>query len=209
MDRLYRILGLSLILSGVVLNQWTIKFIFQGQVKFAETEKQVFLAIVEICLVCLGVLIFRYKKVVLQNILLILCSVFFTFGILEIGLKFVHSNLEYEAPLWIPYEQKMINSRINEKHQIRSGLNRYGFNDQEHSPGKALGVTRIAVLGDSFVWGVGVEDQVIWTNKLARLLNGNGVKTEILNWGKPGWSTLDEYRFLKSEGINFCWWDLS
>lgn len=203
MNRLYQTLGVSLIIAGVVLNEWVIKFLSTEQVKLAEIEKRVFLVTVEIFLVLLGFLIFRYKKVALQNLLLLFCSIFFTFGILEIGLKYVPSNLEHEAPLWIPYEHKMMNSRINQGHQARSKLNRYGFNDQEHSLRKAPGLTRIAVLGDSFIWGAGVEDQVIWTNKLARLLNQNGVKSEILNWGKPGWSTLDEYRFLKSDGTHY------
>ncbi|KAF0155076.1 MAG: hypothetical protein FD159_2332 [Syntrophaceae bacterium] len=203
MNRLCRILGISLMIAGVVLNEWVIQFLSQGQAKFGEIEKSVFLVTVEIFLVLLGLLIFRYKKVALQNLLLVFCSIFFTFGILEIGLRYAPSNLEQEAPLWIPYEQKMMNARINEAHNTRSKLNRYGFNDQEYALRKAPGLTRIAVLGDSFIWGVGVEDQVIWTNKLARLLNQNGVKSEILNWGKPGWSTLDEYRFLKSDGARY------
>lgn len=203
MNRLYQILGVFLIISGVVLNEWVIKFLSQGQIKIAEIEKRVLLAIVEIFLVFLGLLILRYKKVVLQNLLLVFCSIFFSFGILEIGLKYVPSNLEKEAPIWIPYEQKMINTRINQSHKTRSRLNRYGFNDNEHSLRKAPGITRIAVLGDSVIWGAGAEDQVIWTHKLELLLNQNGVKSEILNWGKPGWSTLDEYRFLKSDGIRY------
>ncbi len=203
MDRLYKILGVSLIIAGIVLNEWVIQFLSQGQVKFAEVEKRVFLVTVEIFLVLLGLVILRYKKVALQNLSLIFCSILFSLGVVEIGLKYVPSNLEHEAPTWIPYEQKMINARINEVHDARSKLNRYGFNDREHSPRKTPGIIRIAVLGDSFIWGAGVEDQVIWTNKLARLLNKNGVKAEILNWGKPGWSTLDEYRFLKSEGARY------
>lgn len=203
MNRLCKILGISLMVAGVVLNEWVIQFLSQGQAKFGEIEKRVFLVTVEIFLVLLGLLIFRYKKVALQNLLLVFCSILFTFGILEIGLRYVPSNLEHEAPLWIPYEQKMMNAKINEAHNTRSKLNRYGFNDQEYALRNAPGLTRIAVLGDSFIWGVGVEDQVIWTNKLARLLNQNGVKSEILNWGKPGWSTLDEYRFLKSDGTRY------
>jgi hypothetical protein len=203
MNRLCRILGIFLMIAGVVLNEWVIQFLSQGQAKFGEIEKRVFLVTVEIFLVLLGLLIFRYKKVALQNLLLVFCSIFFTFGILEIGLRYAPSNLQQEAPLWIPYEQKMMNAKINEAHNTRSKLNRYGFNDQEYALRKAPGLTRIAVLGDSFIWGVGVEDQVIWTNKLARLLNQNGIKAEILNWGKPGWSTLDEYRFLKSDGTRY------
>ena len=203
MNRLYQILGVSLIITGVLLNEWVINFLSKGQVAFAEIEKRVILVTAEIVLVLLGLLVFRYKKAALQNLMIVFCSIFFTFGILEIVLKYVPSNLQKEAPLWIPYKQKMINARINEIHIARSKLNRYGFNDQEHALRKAPGITRIAVLGDSFIWGAGVEEQVIWTNKLARLLNQNGVKSEVLNWGKSGWSTLHEYRFLKSDGIHY------
>jgi len=203
MDRFYKILGLCLIISGVFLNEWVIKFLSSGQVKFAEIEKRIFLFSFEISLVLLGFLIFRYKKIVLQNLLLVVCSVFFTFGILEIGLKYAPSNLEDEAPLWTPHKYKMMNAKINEFHHTKSRLNRHGFNDQDHSFRKAPGITRIAVLGDSFIWGAGVEDQVIWTNKLARMLIQNGVASEILNWGRSGWSTLHEYRFLKSEGARY------
>jgi len=128
MNRLYKILGISLVISGVVLNEWTIKVISQGQVKFAETEKQIFLAIVDICLIFLGLLIFRYKKTVLQNLLLVICSIFFSFWVLEIGLNHVPSNLETDSPIWIPYKQKMLNNQINQIHQDKAKLNSYGFN---------------------------------------------------------------------------------
>lgn len=203
MNRLYQFLGSILIISGFVLNEWTIRFIFQGQVKIAETEKQIFLAIVEIFLVFLGLLVLRYKKNVLQNLMLIIGSILFSFWILEIGLNFIPSNLETEIPKWIPYKQKMLHKHINQSHRDKAKLNYYGFNDKEHSPGKPPGVYRIAVLGDSFIWGVGVEDRVIWTHKLENILNQKGIRSEILNWGKPGWSTLDEYRFLKSDGIRY------
>ena len=203
MNRLYQVLGISLIISGVALNKWTIRFIFHGQVKIAETEKQIFLVIVDIFLIFLGFLILRYKKIVLQNLLLIICSILFSCLIMEIGLNYVPFNVETEAPKWIPYKLKMLNNRINQIHIDNAKLNPYGFNDKDHSLHKSPCFTRIAVLGDSFIWGVGVADQVIWTHKLEHILNQNGVKSEILNWGKPGWSTLDEYRFLKSDGIHY------
>lgn len=202
-NRLCQIVGILLIVAGLVLNEWVIQFLSQGQVKFAELEKRIFLALVELMLVLLGYLLLRYKITALQNLLLVLCSIFFSFGMVEIGLKYIDSNLEEEAPTWIPYKQKMINAQINQHHQIRSRLNPYGFNDKEHPFRKDPDVIRVAVLGDSFIWGVGVEDNVIWTNKLKRLLNQTGMKAEVLNWGKPGWSTLDEFQFLKSEGIRY------
>jgi hypothetical protein len=202
-DRLCQVLGVVLIIAGFLLNEAVIRFLSQGKVEIAELEKRIFLVAIEITLVVLGALLLRYKKTALQNVLLVICSILLTFGILEIGLRLMPSNLEQEAPIWIPYEQKTANLLINQRHQERSLLNRYGFNDKEHAPRKAPGVARIAVLGDSFIWGVGVEDRVIWTRKLERLLNQSGVKAEILNWGKPGWSTLDQYQFLKSEGAGF------
>ncbi|MBA4395822.1 MAG: hypothetical protein C0394_00310 [Syntrophus sp. (in: bacteria)] len=202
-DRLCQFLGVILIISGFFLNEYVIGFLSQGTVKFAEIEKRVFLIVIQIFLVISGVLLLLYKKTVLQNALLVLFSILLTFGVLEIGLKFIPSNLENEAPKWIPYAQKLANLRINQKHQDISILNRHGFNDKEHALRKTPGVTRIAVLGDSFIWGVGVEAQVIWTRKLERLLNQSGIKAEILNWGKPGWSTLDEYNFLKTDGIRY------
>ena len=203
MGRFYKILGVSLIIAGIALNEWVIKALSPEQVNFAELEKRILLAIAQIILVSLGILVLRYKKAAMQNLLLILGSIFFSFGVLEITLKYIPSNLAQEAPLWIPYEQKMVNIRINQVHQAKARQNRHGFNDQDHPLRQAPGLTRIAVLGDSFIWGVGVEDRVIWTHKLERLLNQGGLKAEILHWGKPGWSTLDQYRFLKSEGIRY------
>lgn len=203
MNRLYQILAVFLILAGVILNEWVIKLIFADQVKMAESEKRFFLVALQIVLVLLGLIVLRYKKAALQNLLLLICSVLFAFGILEIGLRFVPSNLEAPAPLWIPYEHKMLNARINEAHSAKAKLNRHGFNDQNHPLSKKAGTMRIAVLGDSFIWGIGVEEQVIWTRKLQQLLNQNGQNVEILNFGKPGWSTLDQYHFLKSDGIQY------
>lgn len=196
-----RILGLLLIASGLLFNEWVIKFLSHGKSHFAEVEKQIFLLSCEAVLIVLGFLIFRYKKTALQNLLLVFCSVFVTFGALEILLQYMPANLAQEAPLWIPYDQKMVNIRINQSHQERSRQNRYGFNDGEHALRKPPGTTRIAVLGDSFVWGVGVRDHVIWTHKLEQRLNRSGIPAEILHWGKPGWSTLDQYHFLKTDGI--------
>ena len=196
-------LGIFLIVLGVALNEWVIKGLSGGQAQFAEVEKRVFLAVVELGLMALGWAIYRYGRVVLVNLALVAFSVLLTLGGVEFALTRLPSNLEEEAPKWIPYAQKMANLRINEVHEARARGNRHGFNDRDHALKKAPGTWRIAVLGDSFVWGVGVEASVIWTRKLERIFNENGYPCEILHWGKPGWSTLDQYHFLTTQGIDY------
>jgi hypothetical protein len=203
MKYFYRILGGGFILTGIILNEWVIKYLTHGQVKFAEIEKQILIAMVNICLVVLGILIIRYQKIAFQNMLLFSASVIVTFGFLEVGLRFIPPDLESESPRWIPHHYKLQNIAINQEHKIRSKVNPYGFNDMVHPFKKNPGSTRIAVLGDSFVWGAGAEQQHMWTRKLEKMMNQNGMNVTILNWGKPGWSTLDEFQFLKSEGIKY------
>lgn len=202
-DRCSQVLGVLLVTAGIVLNEWVIRFLSRGGIRFAELEKRIILIVFEIFLISLGYLCIRYKRLALQNLFLVLFSIVFTFGLVELGLKFVPADLEEEAPRWIPYEYKLLNARIHESHRQKARLNRYGFNDREFPPRKAPGMIRIAVLGDSVIWGEGVVEEVIWTRKLERFLNAQGIKAEVLSWGKPGWSTLDQYRFLKSEGIKY------
>lgn len=120
MKYFYRILGGGFILTGIILNEWVIKYLTHGQVKFAEIEKQILIAMVNICLVVLGILIIRYQKIAFQNMLLFSASVIVTFGFLEVGLRFIPPDLESESPRWIPHHYKLQNIAINQEHKIRS-----------------------------------------------------------------------------------------
>lgn len=203
MDRLSRILGFLLIGAGILFNEAVIRFLSRGEVRFAELEKRIFLVILEIFLIALGYLLIRYKNAALKNLLLVMFSFLASFGMIEIGLRFIPSNLEAERPLWIPSELKIGNRALKEAHLKVARMNPYGFNDRVHRMEKAPGVRRIAVLGDSVIWGEGVREEAIWTRRLEEKLNRGGAAAEILNWGKPGWSTLDQFHFLASEGIKY------
>jgi GDSL-like Lipase/Acylhydrolase family len=63
--------------------------------------------------------------------------------------------------------------------------NSLGFRDVAHGE-KAAGVTRVAVLGDSFVFGSGVNEDETLTRRLAALL---GPSFEVINLGVPGYGT--------------------
>ena len=75
--------------------------------------------------------------------------------------------------------------RSDEPWQADVRTNALGFRDVEHA-GKAAGVTRVAVLGDSFVFGSGVRQDETLTHQLAARL---GPAFEVVNLGVPGYGT--------------------
>jgi hypothetical protein len=77
--------------------------------------------------------------------------------------------------------------------------NRYGFRgpavDFERT-----GARRLVVLGDSFVWGLGVEDDEIFTSRLAR---ESSPPIEVVNLGVSGYGTDQEFLLWKQLGQRF------
>lgn len=96
---------------------------------------------------------------------------------------------------------------------VRVVCNSNGLRDSEKDYAKPFGIRRIAVLGDSFVWGYGVENQEMVSTVLQDLIPN----TETLNFGVKGYSTVQEIVRLETEGLRyepdltllfFCWNDL-
>ncbi len=148
--------------------------------------------------------LFRKAEEGLKNILLLYSTLLAVIFILEFLLSFFReSALEAEKPVWVPYEYEMKSYLVDQVHIEKAKENKYLFNDINHEENKPdSSLFRIAVLGDSFIWGSGVEDSVRWPARLEKKLN-RYKKTEILYWGKPGWSTKDQFRFLKEEGKKY------
>jgi len=73
-------------------------------------------------------------------------------------------------------------------------LNPQGFRDREHEISKPPGVRRIALIGDSFTYGMGIkrtDDRV--GDRLERLLDARGIgPVEVINLGIPSAHTLNE-----------------
>lgn len=66
---------------------------------------------------------------------------------------------------------------------IRNSL---GFREREFEPLAAPAVYRIAVVGDSFIYGQGIAEPERLTELLARALNEQRETFEVLNFGQPG-----------------------
>jgi lysophospholipase L1-like esterase len=80
------------------------------------------------------------------------------------------------------------------------------------------GKIRILLLGDSIVFGYGVEQNETVGERLAERLKKDGVSVEVINSGVPAYSIEEEVGFLELEGlryrpdtviVGFCWNDLN
>jgi hypothetical protein len=96
-----------------------------------------------------------------------------------------------------------LNDAVNKRNDSCASNNLFGFTDRNHTPAKPRGVYRIAVLGDSFIWGDGLPYEQAWSHQLERKLLAKYDSVEVLHWGKCGWSTLDEFNFYKQHGKDY------
>lgn len=137
------------------------------------------------------------------NYILLLSSLLVCLAGIEIYLRFFYQD-NCDPPRFIPYHYRKLNETINEKNKAAAKKHPHGFRDEIWPLTKDPGVFRLAVLGDSFIWGDGLPYEQIWSQKLKQRLNeAYGGRVEVLSWGRKGWSTLDEYRFLKDLGVNY------
>jgi len=79
--------------------------------------------------------------------------------------------------------------------------NSLGFRGREVSKSKPPGYRRLAVLGDSFVAGVGVSDEAVFTERLAEDLASQQI--DVVNLGRAGTSTIREVTLYRQMGSLF------
>ena len=84
-------------------------------------------------------------------------------------------------------------------------INSDGFRDREFSVEKPNSTFRIIFLGDSFTFGIGIESNETFPKLLENKLNEvkNGKSYEVMNFGVPGYNTLDEIQFFKDVGLKY------
>jgi len=84
-------------------------------------------------------------------------------------------------------------------------INSYGYLDQEWTIEKPSGVTRIVLLGDSYLAGMEVPVGQRASDELARVLNEScaGRKFEVLNFGVIGFGTAQELETLRHHALKF------
>jgi hypothetical protein len=87
-----------------------------------------------------------------------------------------------------------------EEFKTKIHINKNGLIGKSYEE-KTDSIYRILVLGDSFAFGFGVEENETFSIKLEKLLNaGSRQRYEVINAGVPGYGTVDQLNFLKSRG---------
>lgn len=121
--------------------------------------------------------------------------------VLEIALRM---GYRYDDLNWTPPEAILVDGKYSEDHANVSKAHPYGFNDTTISSVKPPGVFRIAILGDSVIWGDGLPDEERWSRKFEKLVKGDNPNIQVLHWGICGWSTLDQVKFLKAHAAEWA-----
>ena len=82
--------------------------------------------------------------------------------------------------------------------------NRYGFRDNYYPKIKENGIFRIAIIGDSVTYGVGVSFEDTFSKRLEHSLNSNSdQKYEVLSFGVIGYNTVQQLALWREEIVEF------
>jgi GDSL-like Lipase/Acylhydrolase family len=126
----------------------------------------------------------------LTALALIGSSVLLTLAIAEAAMRFAYRHITTTADNYSYFARRWYDAHAAE-------ISAAGFREREYSPHAAAGVVRIAVIGDSFTFGSGIELNQRLTNRLEAELNRRGGRFEVLNFGKPGHETEHEIETLR------------
>lgn len=141
-----------------------------------------------------------------KKLVLLVISLFFALLLLEIFLRlFLPQDLNiYQYNKDYVFEFRpgagLIYNQGDFKHNIL--INSEGFRDKERNYSKT-NKHRVAMLGDSFVSGLEVDEPDRVSNIIEKRLNSNGDKFEVFNFGVNGYSTEQEFLQLKNRVINY------
>jgi hypothetical protein len=142
-----------------------------------------------------------------KNLLTLLVSLLVCLGLFEFVLWVGLLDGESQPyPVWVPPKYEELNRQIKTANARRARKNWNDFNN-EHDifsvdniylryKEREAGKKRIAVLGDSVVWGSGLPFEHIWSIKLKRKLVKKYNNYEVYSWGRRGWDTIDYYLYL-------------
>lgn len=146
------------------------------------------------------------RAATIKKMLLVVGSLLFTLLLLEVGLRLYGYVPEGVPPYlfanhprtgWTvrPDYRKTV---LSPEGEIRYAINAQGFRGEtvavHRSPGPER---RIFLIGDSYTFGQGVEEEATFARQLERLLRERQATVDVVNLGVPGFGTMRSYHRLR------------
>lgn len=91
----------------------------------------------------------------------------------------------------------------NKAYEVDNKINSEGFRDHEYSAARTAGKERYLFLGDSVVYGYGLELEETLPKQLERQMAEAGRGAEVLNFGVSGYDAEQAVEFFKTNGLRF------
>ena len=148
------------------------------------------------------------KKRALFRVLTVIICLAVSLALAELAARFAES--ETDRRLWkgesvyrftknplLLYEYRPLANHTWKGIQIR--INASGFRDHDYSKEKREGIFRIAVLGDSVMFGGDMKLELIAAKRMEAMLNARKAgKFEVLNFAVPGYDIVQEVELFKT-----------
>ena len=152
---------------------------------------------------------------IISKLLILTCTILIFLILVELLLR-LHISIPNKMYLLENYSDSDVRNRVinfyfppfglQEHYKYYIKLNSDGLRDREFSINKPRDTIRIAVIGDSFTFGVGVNDTSrIYPKQLEYMLNNNSKKIsfEVINFGMGALNALDIYYVLKKKVLKY------
>ena len=160
----------------------------------------------------------KIKKI---RIILMLSTLFISFSIFEVAIRFLKPQRTYSALLYYTGEQyregEFIPFTLKKNYEATSPsmefpgkrvnirTNSLGLRGKDIALNKPEGFKRILVLGDSYTFGVYCDNNEVYPAELEELYNKDGFSgLEVINAGyADGWAPDEHYAWLVNKGVKF------
>jgi hypothetical protein len=203
MHRWYRLIGSFLLAVLMFWNVWVVEsFLSSDGELSAYTRGWIWLS--DIVLVAVGLLLVKYERKAVINLVLVSMSFLVALGLFELVLRSgLLDDRTNPHPVWVPAKYKEAKQEVAQATAESIQRNPLQFNDIPRTEKKGKGHSRIAVIGDSFIQAWRTPYDEIWSHRIEKRIQEHFNNIEVLSWGKSGWSTLDELNFLKEHGTRY------
>lgn len=141
-----------------------------------------------------------------RNFLVLCASLFMCLVMMEVVLRIwdtplAHPNLVQIHRPSETYDYELVpgSSGFGKDGEFIS-INSWGMRDNEVPKDGRPGVKRIAVIGDSFTFGMGVDLEDTYVKQLERQLGAQGMSVEVLNFGVGGYN-MWQYRLVLEQKV--------